>query len=208
MMSYDTIILVSWTAFLLVWGISAFFVKPDVRGGGYTALWQRYWILRLAAAAIMIFVAVRLGRSTRSPGAALFSHGIFTPPLALSWIGAMLTAIGIGFAIWARVNLGRNWSSRPAVKEHHQLVTTGPYAYARHPIYSGIMLAALGTAFTTSIYGVGMVIFISIAFALRMNKEEKIMLELFPEQYPEYQKHTKRLVPFVWLGLTQKRVWI
>ena len=78
MITYDTIILVSWAAFLLVWGISAFFVKRDIRGGGYAALWQRYWVLRLAAAAIVIFAAVRLGRSTRSPGAGLFSRGIFT----------------------------------------------------------------------------------------------------------------------------------
>jgi protein-S-isoprenylcysteine O-methyltransferase Ste14 len=198
MITYDNIILVSWAAFLLVWGISALFVKQDVRGGGYAAAWQRYWGLRLAAAAIIIFVAVRLGRRAGSSGAALFSHGIFTPPPALGWAGAALTAIGIGFAIWARVNLGRNWSSRPAVKEHHEFVMTGPYAYVRHPIYSGIMLAALGTAFTSSVIGIGLFVFISITFALRMNKEEKIMLELFPDQYPEYQKHTKRLVPFVW----------
>jgi protein-S-isoprenylcysteine O-methyltransferase Ste14 len=198
MITYDNIILVSWAAFLLVWGISALFVKQDVRGGGYAAAWQRYWGLRLAAAAIIIFVAVRLGRRAGSSGAALFSHGIFTPPPALGWAGAALTAIGIGFAIWARVNLGRNWSSRPAVKEHHEFVMTGPYAYVRHPIYSGIMLAALGTAITSSVIGIGLFVFISITFALRMNKEEKIMLELFPDQYSEYQKHTKRLVPFVW----------
>ena len=198
MITYDTIILVSWAAFLLVWGISAFFVKQDIRGGGYAAAWQRYWVLRLVAAALVIFVAVRLGRRAGSSGAVLFSHPLFTPPLALGWIGAALTAIGIGFAIWARVNLGRNWSSRPAMKEHHELVMTGPYAYVRHPIYSGIMLAALGTALTSSIFGIGMFVFISITFALRISKEEKIMLELFPEQYPEYQKRTKRLVPFVW----------
>ena len=84
------------------------------------------------------------------------------------------------------------------MKEQHELVTAGPYIYVRHPIYSGILLAALGTALMTSIFGIGMLIFISIFFALRINKEEKIMLELFPEQYPEYQKRTKRLVPFVW----------
>lgn len=198
MITYDTIIFISWMAFVLVWGISAFFVKRDVRAGGYVALLQRYWMVRLAAAAIVIFAAVRLGRSTSSPVAVIFSQGIFTPPLALGWIGAGLTAMGIGFAMWARVTLGRNWSSHPAMKEHHQLVTTGPYAYVRHPIYSGILLAALGTAIVSSIFGVAMFIFISIAFAWRMNKEEKILLDLFPEQYPEYQKHTKRLVPFVW----------
>lgn len=197
MITYGTIILISWLAFVLVWGISAFFVKRDIPGSGFGGLWRRYWTLRLAAAAIIIVAAVRLRRA-HLPGAALFSYGIFTPPLALSWIGAAWTAIGIGFAIWARVNLGRNWSSHPAVKEHHQLVTTGPYAYVRHPIYAGIMLAALGTAITSSIFGVGMLIFISVAFALRMRREEQLMLERFPDHYPEYQKHTKRLVPFVW----------
>ena len=65
-------------------------------------------------------------------------------------------------------------------------------------IYAGIMLAALGTALTSSIFGIGMFISISITFALRLNKEEQIMRELFPEHYPAYQKRTKRLVPFVW----------
>ena len=194
MITYDTIIFVSWAAFLLVWGISAFFVKQDMRGGG----WQRFWVLRVAAAAIIIFAAVRLGRGAGYPAAVFYSHPLFTPTLILGWTGALLTAIGIGFAIWARVNIGRNWSSHPAMKEHHELVTTGPYAYVRHPIYSGIMLAALGTAIMSSIFGIGMLIFISIFFALRINKEEKIMLELFPNRYPEYQKHTKRLLPFVW----------
>jgi protein-S-isoprenylcysteine O-methyltransferase len=155
-------------------------------------------VLRVAAAAIIIFAAVRLGRSTGYPAAVFFSHPLFTPTLILGWTGALLTAIGISFAIWARVNLGRNWSSRPAMKEQHELVTTGPYAYVRHPIYTGILLAALGTAIMSSIFGIGMLIFISIFFALRINKEEKMMLELFPKRYPEYQKHTKRLLPFVW----------
>jgi protein-S-isoprenylcysteine O-methyltransferase Ste14 len=197
MITYDTIILVSWAAFLLVWGVSAFFVKQDVRGESYAAARLRYWVLRLAAAAIIIFAAMRLGRAGSS-GVVLFTRGIFLPPPTLDWIGAMLTAIGIGFAIWARVILGQNWSPRPAVKEHHELVTTGPYAYVRHPIYTGIMLAALGTALTGSVFGSALFLLISITFTVRMNKEEKIMLDLFPEHYPEYQKHTKRLVPFVW----------
>jgi hypothetical protein len=66
MITYDTIILVSWAAFLLVWGVSAFFVKQDVRGGGYAAARLRYWVLRLAVAAIIIFAAVRLGRAGSS----------------------------------------------------------------------------------------------------------------------------------------------
>jgi protein-S-isoprenylcysteine O-methyltransferase Ste14 len=197
MIIYDSIILLSWAAFLLVWGVTAFFVKRDVRGGGYAAVWQRYWVLRLALAALIIILAVRLGRRAGFPGAVFF-RGFFTPAPALGWAAAAFTAIGIGFAIWARVYLGRNWSPRPAVKEHHELVTTGPYAYVRHPIYTGIMLATLGSALIGTIFGIVMFIVVSIVFALRISKEEKLMLELFPRQYPEYQKRTKRLVPFVW----------
>ena len=194
---YDSIILLSWAAFLLVWGVTALFVKRDVRGGGYAAVWQRFWALRLAVAVLIVFVAARLARRAGSSGA-VFLRGIFTPPPALGWVAAALTAIGIGFAVWARVSIGRNWSPRPAVKDHHELVTTGPYAYVRHPIYTGILLATLGSALLGTLFGIVMFIVVSITFALRIGKEEKLMLELFPRQYPDYQKHTKRLVPFVW----------
>src|SRR6185295_1551069 len=120
MIIYDSIILLSWVAFLLVWGVTAFFIKRDVRGGGYAAAWQRYWVLRLAVAVLIVFVAVRLARRAGSSGTVFF-RGIFTPPPALGWAAAVFTAIGIGFAVWARVSLGGNWSPRPAVKEHHEL---------------------------------------------------------------------------------------
>src|SRR5256885_6322353 len=121
MITYNTIIFVSWAAFLLVWGISAFFVKQDVRGGGWQRFWV-FWVVRLAAAAIIIVAAVRGGRGASYPAAVFFAHPLFPPTRILGWVGALLTAVGIGVAIWARVNLGRNWSSRPAVKEQHELV--------------------------------------------------------------------------------------
>ena len=80
MITCDTIIFVSWMAFLLVWGISAFFVKRDIRGGGFGALWQRHWALRLAAAAIIILAAVRLGRRAGSGGSSLLSWHLHTTP--------------------------------------------------------------------------------------------------------------------------------
>ena len=84
------------------------------------------------------------------------------------------------------------------MKEHHELVTTGPYAYVRHPIYSGILLTALGTALAGTGFGIGVFVFGSIIFLSRIGTEEKIMLGLFPNEYPTYQARTKRLVPFVW----------
>lgn len=197
MIIYDSIIFLSWAAFLLVWGVAALFVKRDVRGEGYAAAWRRFWALRIAVGALIVMLAIRLGHRANPAGAAFF-RGVFAPSPVLGWAAAVCTAIGIGFAIWARISLGRNWSPRPAVKERHELVTTGPYSYVRHPIYTGLLLATLGAALVGTVFGIIMFIVISITFVARISKEETIMLELFPSHYPAYQKRTKRLVPFVW----------
>src|SRR6185437_7787826 len=67
------------------------------------------------------------------------------PTVATQLSGIALCAIGIGIAIWARRVLGTNWSGIVTLKEGHTLIRRGPYAYVRHPIYSGILLAAAGT---------------------------------------------------------------
>ena len=78
------------------------------------------------------------------------------------------------------------------------LVTSGPYTYVRHPLYAGAILALFGSALTGSLVAVVLFI-ISIIFCLRrINKEERVMLGLFPGQYPAYQARTKRLIPYVW----------
>ncbi len=77
------------------------------------------------------------------------------------------------------------------------MITSGPYVYVRHPIYTGVLLALLGSALTGSILGI-MLLIIGVVFCLRIGKEERIMLGLFPNDYPAYQKRTKRLIPFVW----------
>ena len=116
--------------------------------------------------------------------------------LAVSWVGALLTVIGVAFAIWGRYDLGRDWGIHP--KEDHKLVTSGAYTYVRHPIYAGAILALFGSALTGSIVAVVLFV-ISVIFCLRrIKKEERMMLILFPEKYPSYQAHTKRLIPFMW----------
>ncbi len=200
MITYETVILGCWAAFLLVWAVSAFNTKRDTRRG-YGNIWHLFWLLRwVAAVVLLLFVAVRIATGTAhfKNFGLVFLRGIFPQSTVLDWAAAVLSVIGAGIAIWARIHLGRNWSSRPAVKENHELVTIGPYAYVRHPIYAGLILMAFGTALTGSIWGIGVFIIASLTFTLRIGKEEKIMLELFPDAYPVYQVRTKKLIPWVW----------
>lgn len=198
MISYGAIILLSWVIFLAVWGVGALNVKRDVRGGGVSSALARYWLLRLGVALVIILI-LRLGR--RMNGGS-FPRGLITywfqPPEILGWVAAALTMCGIALAIWARVYLGRNWSSHPAVKVDHELVTSGPYRYVRHPIYTGLMLAAFGAVLISSPFGIGLFVVVFLIFFFRIAKEEKLMLALFPNEYADYQTQTKRLIPFLW----------
>jgi protein-S-isoprenylcysteine O-methyltransferase Ste14 len=116
----------------------------------------------------------------------------------LEWTGVAIAIIAFGATLVCWRRMGKSWRMGIDPGERTQLVFTGPYAYVRHPIYSGILLAALGTALAGTGFGIGLFVFASIIFLSRIGKEEKIMLGLFPNEYPAYQARTKRLVPFVW----------
>ena len=112
--------------------------------------------------------------------------------------GVGLTVLGCAFAIWARITLGANWSGRATVKAGHELITRGPYSLARHPIYTGLLVACVGTAIAYGekrcLAGLAMVV---IAFALKIGQEEKLMLETFPQAYARYRQRVKALIPGV-----------
>jgi protein-S-isoprenylcysteine O-methyltransferase Ste14 len=141
----------------------------------------------------ILAVVVMLGRAT-----ALGQLPRLTFPYGAMLVGAALTVLGVGFAVWARLTLGSNWGMPMTLRENPELVTGGPYAYVRHPIYTGLIFAVLGTALVLG--GIWLSIFVvsSIYFALSAGREEKDMVERFPDAYPAYRARTKRLVPFVY----------
>ncbi|MCX6714735.1 MAG: isoprenylcysteine carboxylmethyltransferase family protein [Candidatus Uhrbacteria bacterium] len=118
----------------------------------------------------------------------------------LGIIGVLLSISAVAFAIWARLTLGKNWSGAViTLKEDHKLITSGPYQFVRHPIYTGYFLATLGTALTIgtmSSYLATLMIF--IGFLIRMQKEESLMTRQFPSEYAAYKKNSKKLIPFIW----------
>jgi protein-S-isoprenylcysteine O-methyltransferase Ste14 len=115
----------------------------------------------------------------------------------LGGAGIALTALGLAVAVWARVHLGRNWSAIVTVKEDHALIRSGPYRLMRHPIYSGVLLALLGTALALGERRD--LIALVLAFVALLYKsaiEEERMAATFPD-YDDYRRRTARLVPFV-----------
>ena len=111
--------------------------------------------------------------------------------------GVMLLAAGLAFAIWARVHLGRNWSGTVTVKEEHELIRSGPYAYVRHPIYTGVLAAALGTAIASgTVCAAGGVAVIAAALMRKIRIEERFLGETFPAEYPRYRAEVPALIPY------------
>jgi len=121
----------------------------------------------------------------------------FVAPLhAFTVAGLVFTVAGCAFAIWARLTLGSNWSGRVTVKEGHELITWGPYGLTRHPIYTGLMTAVVGTALAGGEWRcVVAIVVILLALMVKMGQEEKLMLQTFPLAYPEYRQRVKALIP-------------
>jgi protein-S-isoprenylcysteine O-methyltransferase Ste14 len=118
--------------------------------------------------------------------------------MAGAWTGLAFTAAGIAFATAARFWIGTNWSARVTIKEDHQLIQNGPYSLVRHPIYSGFILAFLGTAM---VYGemrglLGLALS-ALGWVLKLRTEEALLAEQFGSAYLDYKRRVKALVPFL-----------
>jgi protein-S-isoprenylcysteine O-methyltransferase Ste14 len=114
----------------------------------------------------------------------------------VEWIAVALTAAGVGVAIWARWHLGANWSGVVTLKEGHELIRTGPYRSIRHPIYTGILLAILGTAL--AIGEVRGLVALAIAwgsFYFKARREESFLAQEFGPRFAEHQQHTGMFLP-------------
>ena len=118
------------------------------------------------------------------------------------WAGAATTAFGLVVAIWARVHIGRNWSGTVTIKQDHELVATGPYAHVRHPIYTGLLIALVGSAMARGEWrGVVAVALAWAALWRKVQLEEQWMIERFGNQYTIYRRRVPALIPFSkWRG--------
>jgi protein-S-isoprenylcysteine O-methyltransferase len=133
------------------------------------------------------------------PALPIFSFVNFAPvnPVVSS-IGLVVCVAGMAFFVSARQHLGKNWSQTVSVKEDHELVTSGPYRYVRHPMYAGGLVASIGSAIVCGGAFVFLLAFLTPIFLWRVGAEDKLMEQQFPNEYPDYKKRTKALIPFVW----------
>jgi len=115
---------------------------------------------------------------------------------ALRWIGSVLTVVGIGLTIWARNHLGANWSDKVEIQENHELIHTGPYAFFRHPIYSGVLTAIAGTALAIGEWRC-LIAFLLIltSYCIKAKKEERVLESAFGDAYRRYERVTGFLLP-------------
>jgi protein-S-isoprenylcysteine O-methyltransferase Ste14 len=168
-----------WVAFWIFWFASALGAKRGARNSNWVA--GRFAIV--IAAVVVIRIVHPRSWTSNDP--------------VVGAIGAAMFACGLAIAIWARFNIGRNWGMPMTVKEEPELVTSGPYRFVRHPIYSGLLLAFLGTALLTNLIGLVFVAAITAVFYYSAMVEERNLTKAFPDAYPAYREHTKMLIPYV-----------
>jgi protein-S-isoprenylcysteine O-methyltransferase Ste14 len=176
------------------------------------AAWAFYWVVSAVgnkttrrreppgsrlAYALPIVVGAALLAWRDAPWAALLALRLWPRSPAVYWIGLAVLVAGLGFSVWARVHLGRNWSGAVTVKEGHELIRSGPYAYVRHPIYTGILTGVIGTAVCSGTLRAALGLAIVVAALLvKARTEERFMRETFPDEYPRYSAGVPALIPF------------
>src|SRR5437868_4497049 len=181
-----TIVALCWAVFVIYWVISAGDVKRTVERRGD-------W-LRLGVIAAAVIGAVLL----HTPYGLAIDPLVLPRTLPLGVAADALAIGGIAVLVWARTVLGRNWSGAVTLKEDHELIQRGPYAYVRHPIYSGLSLLGLATAIHYATLGGFVVLAVCcVGFAMKMREEEILMVEHFSDRYADYRARVKAVVPYL-----------
>jgi protein-S-isoprenylcysteine O-methyltransferase Ste14 len=187
-LAYHYVFPALWLSWVVYWWVAARDVKSTA---------QRESLPSRLSHIVPLAIAVLLYSRQRVRTPLLAEH--FLPSTEWSfWIGVLLTAGGLLFTVWARLHLGRNWSGSVTIKEGHELVTSGPYALVRHPIYTGLLLALLGS--TLALGDLRAVLAFALAAGALWHKlriEERWMRQQFGDAYQAYSRRVAALIPFV-----------
>jgi protein-S-isoprenylcysteine O-methyltransferase Ste14 len=176
-----------WVVWASYWAVSARTAKLTLRRESRASRMLNVMLLVIG----ILLVAVP---HVPSP---LFATRILPASLATYFTGVTLVFIGLAFAVWARRHLGTNWSGTVTVKQDHELVRTGPYRIVRHPIYTGLLTAILGSAVARGeLRGIWAILLCTAAFQIRVRLEERWMQQEFGAEYARYRAEVPALIPF------------
>lgn len=177
---------VIWVAYLLYWRSLAINVKAAEQIEPLTSRMVRATVFLSACALLCL---------PRIPVPFLYRH--FLPNADWPFfVGAAITVAGLLFSVWGRLYLGTNWSRAVTIKQDHELITSGPYAVVRHPIYTGLLTGFLGTAIaTTQIRGLIAFGMIAISLWFKLRLEERFMRQQFGGTYENYARRVPALIP-------------
>jgi protein-S-isoprenylcysteine O-methyltransferase Ste14 len=183
---FRLLLLLPWVLLLIYWIIGAFKTRPTHEE---ESLASRYLVVLVEVIAYLLVFnhATDIG----------FLGERFIPrTLTGALLGVLLTWLGIGLAIWARYHLAEYWSARVTIKEDHQLIRTGPYAHLRHPIYSGLVLATIGTALVIGKWRCVLGFLLAlVGYCIKARKEEEMLTQQFGDAFREHRKHAGFLLP-------------
>jgi protein-S-isoprenylcysteine O-methyltransferase Ste14 len=193
---YRQLIFLLWCAWALYWIVSALRTKTTRRSESVPS--RLTHVLLLTAGGVLL--------AWHDVPWPWLSQRLWPRSLLAYWSGVMLLAAGIGFAVWARTHLGANWSGTVTVKEDHELIRSGPYAWVRHPIYTGLISGVLGTAIASGTLRAALgFLIIAIALVHKSRVEERFMSETFGGDYQRYRAAVPALIPFTRLPRSAPR---
>ena len=193
MNTYRSLIAACWGVLVVYWAVAAIGAKPNIgRSRRRKGIAARLTIIVLIVLAFRLPPLRQLLLDVQAQMGGNAVAGV---------LGVVLCALGVSLAIWARVHLGKNWGMPMSHKDNPDLVMTGPYARVRHPIYSGILLAMLGSMIGSSVFWLLPLILFGSYFFYSARREEEFMVSLFPEAYRAYMRRSNMLL---WPNATKR----
>ena len=192
----DLFILAAAVIWIIFW---VYWISVAVKTRSPTKRQQSRWdgvLFRLFILFVVVLAFIAFSSSPAGPG--FLVRRVIPDTIITGLAGTIITLAGIGFAIRARLYLGKNWSSMPAIRVGHELIRNGPYRYVRHPIYTGILFGLAGTVIIIGepIAVIGLFL-ILLAFLWKIRMEEQYLLEEFGDAYARYKSEVHALIPFL-----------